>query len=372
MITLQAYQRGAGGVPSTNPLITPILERYTHTISATGGFESAQGTCSGSLEDAAYWLSNGLGAAVYAYSPDMDSIWEGILFTVSATIGRERIELSLADMANAVRVRYQPDIGAQTSTSFQTDTASIAQYGRKEFVYSGSGMTSTAATALRNTILATRKNPVATRSSEISTGAIDGVAKIDLGCIGWYYALDWLTTSSATTSTAVTTTQATTLLTSYNSTNNFFDTSTANITASGLSDTQYINDDTTYRAAIERLLNLGNSSNQRLAWGIYEGRTLTIKPWAGATPTVITYQQYLSDGYMHTPGGGSVPPWLVRPDAMYQVVDLIDAATLVGSGDNLATYYLERVSCTVDTSGSSLRLEPAQSGELDVLLARLR
>lgn len=370
--TFQAYQRGAGGVASvTNPLITPTLTRYSHSISATGGFESCQGSFSGTLDHVAYWLSNGVGATLTVYGPDAELIWEGLIVTVSAVVGGERIDLSLEKMANAVKVRYQPDIGAQVSTTFATNTVSIATYGRKEHVRSGSGMTNGSAVALRNTILDERKYPLATRSSDIQ-GSAAGAAEITLTAIGWYYTLDWLVTSDTTTSTAVTTTQVGSLLTDYNSVNNFFDTSTANITASGLSDTQYIDEDTTYRSAIEKLLNLGNSSNQRQAWGTYEGRAMTIKAWAGATPTVITYQRRLVDRQLYAPGGGAILPWLVRPDTMYQVIDLIDAATLVATADNLATYYIERVSCTVDASGSSLRLEPAQSGELDVLLARLR
>jgi hypothetical protein len=372
MITPVIYAPGANGVPGTS--VIPLSfqpTRYTHSIAAVGGFESASLDFAADLETALYWLKNLMASAVMC-GPDAETVWEGFLSGVSVSLGQEQIDLSLDDLANAVKVRYQSDIGVNTTTAFTTDTASIATYGRRELVYSGSGMTSTGATALRDALLASRKNPLARRTSEVRTGGGLEEIGVTLTFTGWYYALDWLVTSSTTTSTTSTTGYVTTLLTNYNSINNFFSTSAANITASGVSETQYIDADTTYRAAIEKLLNLGTSSGQRQAWGIYEGRAMTIKPWAGASPTTITYQRSLADGRVFNSAGGVVEPWNVRPDAMYQVIELLDPAPVASAQDDAARYYVERVTCTVDSGGASVRLEPARSSGVDVLLARLR
>lgn len=372
-MTFVAYARGAGGAPSASgPLITPQIESYTHTISGVGGFESCVVSFGGTLDDVAYWLANGLMASVRCYGPDAALIWEGFISTVSARVGAEQIDLSIEDMANAVAVRYQPGIGAQTITGFSNVPDSASTYGRKELVYGGSGMSAGAAITLRDTLMAQRAYPVARRSSTVSTSEQADEVRITLTCSGWYYALGWLTTTTPSRALVVTTTQISNLLAIYNSNNNYFSTSTVNIVASGLGDTEYVESFTPIRTKIERLMSLGNIAGQRIAYGVYEAREFHAKTWAGATPAVIGYQRYLGDDQIYIPGGGAVDAWNVRPDAMYQVIDLIDASALVAGPDNIAAYYIERVTCTVDEKGQSVKLEPGRSSELDVLLARIR
>lgn len=370
-LLFQPYQRGAGGEPSTGAaMIAPPISSYTHSICAVGGFEACNVSFQGTLDDALYWL-NSLMSTVVVYGPELTTTWEGFISTVSVTLGQEKIDLSLDDMANAVVVRYQPGIGAQTATAFITDAGSIATYGRKELIYGGSGMITAAAETLRDTLLDQRFNPIAKRSSSIATGGGRDEVTISLQCTGWYYALGWVTTVSTTTAVLGTTTQLAALIASYNGTNDFFSTSTLDIQGSGLSDTQYIEPYTTFRAKIERLMSLGNSSGQRIAYGVYEGQVFKAKTWAGATPSVIDYQRYLSDDLLYNAYGGRIDMWDARPDTMYQVIELLDAGP-ISSMDGVASYYVERVTCTIDEGGCSLRLEPARSTELDVLLARIR
>ncbi len=372
-ISPQLYARGAGGVPDTSlplPDLRNSLSRYTHTINVTGGFEGCTLEVETSLDEALDWLNN-LGASIEVVGPDAQTLWEGFLSDVSIEVGAESISLSLDDCANAVRIRYQPGIGPQVSSAFVTDTTSIATYGRKELIWSGSGMTAASAAVLASTLLAQRARPLARRSGGTSTGERASSVRLTLGGTGWYYALGWLTTSNATTATAITTTQLQTLVAAYNATNNFYSVDFTDVTGSGVSETQYIDPDTAYRARIEGLLALGNSSGQRLAYGVYEGRRWKVATWTGATPSTITYQRSLGDGQIRDSLGGVVDPWDVRPDAMYQVAELIDPSQPVTS-DSPSAFYVERVTCSIDRSGVSVRLEPAKSGELDVLLARIR
>jgi hypothetical protein len=371
------YIRGGNGSPSTAvalPNVTSKLTRYSHTITATGGFESCTLNLEGTIEDGFDWL-NQLGAAIICYSPFGLVMWEGQLSSVSFACGDESISQSFDDMANAVKVRYQPGIGPQIGTPFTTDTISISTYGRKELVFSGSGMQDSAALNLRDKLLKERRYPMAQRAGGAKTGAKTGAntlaTTITLGCTGWFYCLDWLTTTSTTSTTAVTTTQVQNLITAYNATNAFFSTDYTDIAASGVSDTQWIDPDTTYREKIEKLLSFGNNSDQRLAYGVYENRKWKINQWAGANPGTIIYYRSLGSGQILSPGGGIVDYWSVRPDAMYQVLELIDP-TVPLTADTVASYYIERVTCSIDSGGASIRLEPARSGELDVLLARIR
>jgi hypothetical protein len=367
LLTLPATN---GALATTLAPPIPALTRYQHTICAVGGFESLALECMAPQEDALFWLTM-LGAGIVCAGPEAETVWEGKLTGASITIGQERIDLSLDSLANAVRVRYQPDIGAQVSTAFATNASSIAQYGRKELVYSGSGMTTVGATALRDALLNARRWPLASRASTVATGESSRDVTLTLQGTGWYYTLDWLTTSSTTTATLSTTTQLTNLITAYNAVNNYFSASTTNITASGINETQWIDADTTYRQAIERRLNLGTSSGQRQAYGVYEGRAFVVKPWAGATPAAIGYQRSLGSGQVQNGAGAIVQPWNVRPDAMYRVIELLDVAPVLAAPDQASSYYVERVTCTVDLQGANVRLEPAASTEIDVLLARI-
>lgn len=369
------YARGTGGAPLTNsflPDVAGAMVSYQHTISATGGFESCGIELALDLDTALDWLQN-LGASIVVAGPGAETIWEGYLSAVSLSVGEEKIDLSLDDMANAVRVRYQPGIGAQVATAFATDADSIATYGRKELVYGGSGMVAADATALRDLLLLERRQPKSRRAGGARQGGGGaGDVRLNLTGAGWYYALDWLTTSNATTATAVTTTQLQTLVTAYNTTNDFYSEVYSDVAASGYSATQYIEPDTPYREKVERLLGLGNSSLERLAWGVYEDRRWIVQEWSGATPETIAYVRSLGDGRLYNTGGAVIDPWNVRPDAMYQVTDLIDPSLPVGAVDQTSAFYVERVTCSVDSSGASVRLEPAKSGELDVLLSRIK
>lgn len=373
-ITPVLYQRGTGGVADSGVLLPDIrdaMTAYTHTIAASGGFESCKIPLALNLDDALAWLQN-LGASIVVFGPDAQTIWEGQLVAASLQAGAETVDLSLDDMANAVRVRYQPGIGAQTSTAFATDATSIATYGRKELVYGGSGMIDAAATALRDKLLSDRRQPKSRRSGGAGTGGGAGEVRLTLTGAGWFFALDWLTTSSTTSATAVTTEQLKSLITAYNAINAFYSTSYGDIAASGESDTQWIDPDTPYREKVERLMSIGDSSGQRLAYGVYEGRQWRVRQWAGANPTAIGYVRSLGEGLIRTPGGAVVDPWDVRPDAMYQVLELIDPSLPTGAVDQTSAFYVERVTCEVSGDGLSVRLDPAKSGELDVLLARLK
>jgi hypothetical protein len=363
-----------GPTPSTVRLVTASIgdiERYTHSISRRGGFEAATVEFACDLDDALVWLDQLMAAAVM-YGPWAETVWEGVLTGVTVRAGDETIDLSMESLASAVRVRFSGS-GVEGRTEFATSAASIARYGRKEYVHSGSDTNIVGAEARRAAILAERATPKARRASTIRTGSIREAVGVTLSFTGWYYLLDWLFTESTTAGTAVTTTQVLSLLTAYNAVNNFFDlTDTTQIAASGQSDLQAIEEDTTYRQAIEDRLSTGTSGQQQQAWGVYEGRRFRVGTWAGATPSAITYQRWLGDGRLFTAAGGEVDPWNARPDAMYQVVDLLDVAPEATAQDARARYYVERVSCQVEAGSWSVTLEPSHLTNLDAMLARVR
>jgi len=371
-LNINIFDKGVGGVPSTTLLdnLGGRAQSYTHTIMATGGFESMQVSFPVSFDEAIDWLTNGLLRPAIVAGPEATTCWEGFCSEVSATFGQEQRSASLDGMGNRVRIKYTTVLGVPGTTATTSDATSQASYGIKDLILSVGSFTATAATQLRDVALGEHKYPVMTPATTIASGDL-GDVQLTLSFAGWYTAFDWLVTSNSTTSTAVTTAQIQTLTTAYVAVNNFFSVDYGEIDASGISDTQYIEAETTYREKIEKLLAQGTGT-QRLAYGIYEGRKWKITTWAGATPGTITYQRSLTSGDVFDAYGGIVSPWLVRPNAMYQAIELLDTSPVATQQDAAARFYVERVTCQISGDSIGMTLEPATSSALDARLARIK
>ena len=370
-LTITCYEPGAGGVPSTaTPIPLRGVDEYEHSISIECGYDSMRCVFTATAkEEAIDWLNRLMASAVVT-SPDGVVVWEGFLNDVEVRIGRKSVNASLTDVANSVIVKYNAPSGAQTTTSTVTSAASIARFGTKQRAINFSTASSAAAAARAAVVLGQIAWPRSKQSSSAETGGGRGGITITLTFRGWWYTLDWLLTSSASTATTVTSTQVTALLAAYNATNNYFSTSTANVAATGVSDTEFIESSTSYAEQIAKLLASGNSSNQRVVWGIYEGRALTIEPWAGANPSTITYYERDGEQAIRDAYGGIVQPWDLRPNVMAQLLDLIEPAPASGPIDTMTRRYIKRVTCKIGRSGVSGTLEPDDVDSLEELLTR--
>lgn len=365
------YAAGDGGIPTTVPFaeLRGRMRGYEQTIVARGGFETMRARLTTTPEEALDWLNNGLMRSVVSYGPQAETCWEGVLLGVTATFGQERRSVSLEKMANRVGCKYSTRGGSPTTSSAVSDTFSQARYGIKDGLISASGITATAAANLAAMELGRRAWPVMTPASSVRTGDVGDVS-VELAFSGWYYLLDWLLTSSTSTTSTVTTTQAKALLVAYNAVNAFYSTSSQDVTASGISDEEYIAPDTSYLQKLEALLSQGNSSNERLAWGIYEDRRLVVAQWAGATPDTVAYRRVLGSGQLYDAADGPVAAWNARPDAICETADLLDIGPVANQADAAARFYVERVVCTIDESGVGLALEPQATDSADAVLAR--
>lgn len=371
-IRANVYQRGDGGVPSAaqHGDIAPQTDSYTHTITDRFGFESCQIVIKTSLDGAIDWLNNGLMRSVIVSGPDAETVWEGYLATITAQIGQKPVSLSLDDMANRLRCTYTTVLGTPGTTSTTSSTSSQNLYGIKDRIVALDASNATAAAYRAAIVLADAAFPKSHQATQAMTGA-QGDITLTLSFVGWYGVLEWLVTSNSTTSTAVTTTQVGTLLSNYAAVNAFLRTDTYFVAASGISSPQLIAANTTYREAIEDRLKLGDGSYP-LAWGVYENRRLHVETWAGATPHRITYQERLGDNNIYAPSGGIVPPWDVRPNAISQVVDLLDVAPVATAPDAAARKYVGRVTCTISGDQVGCTLEPSSLDDISTRLASLR
>lgn len=371
-LTPAIYAPGASGVPSTaTPRnIGQRIDSYTHTISATGGFESATFGFTGTIEEGLYWLRHGPMCSVVVSGPDAEIMFEGFVSRVTFSVGGQTRSVDIGSMVNRARVRYTDVNGGARTTVTGSSVASIARFGTKDAVLSLDNTDKTPAENYRDTMLSRSGWPRMEPQSQVSTGKpAANLPTVEISCTGWYYALDWLVTSNTSLTSVATNTQIATLLNAYNAVNPFLTVDTRYIEASGVNAPETIEPDTTYRARIEALLSLGTSITQRLAYGVYANRLFKAATWAGATPSVITYRGRLASGLLVNEFGARVEPWNVRPDAMLEIVDLLDPSPVSTAPDAAARQYIERVTCNVSAGQWSVTLEPENTDSLGAILA---
>lgn len=375
-LTIPLFVRGVAGAPTTGTLGDDPgggLISYSHAIGDQFGFESATVeravTKSVALEALASWLMR----ATTVRGPWCETLFEGFLVAIDAEFGGESRSVSLRSMANQVKVKATDTTNAAITAGPVNAADSQALYGIKETIQSFDATDSTDATNKANRILAELANPQMERSSSAGSGS-ESPLGATLRCTfdGYYSALDWLTTENTTAAAAVTTTQVKTLLTAYNAINAFFSTNQGAIIASGVSAPQLIANETTYRSAIEDLLASGNSSGQALSWGVYEDRAFQVAVSAKATPSTITYRRSLADGRIYDAYRNVVPWWQVRPNAMYEVIELLDIGADSTQQDAAGRSYIARVQFSASRDRLSLSLEGANGESVDKLLARIR
>lgn len=366
--SITIFERGAAGIPTTT-YVTDLRARvdsYQHTSSYQFGFESM--TCSfiATLEEALDWLARGLMRSVVVYGPDGEIVWEGYLNTIEAQFGQERRSLALDGMANRVRVRYTTVLGTPATTSTGGSTASQGIYGVKDSALSLAESDSTEAGHYRDAMLADLAYPVSGPSANVTTGDM-GEIRLTLSFVGWYGTLDWVLTSDTSTTKTSTTTQVGTLLSDIAGVNAFISTATTHIVSSGITAVEFIADDTPYRGKIESLLKRGNGTNP-YAWGVYEDREFYADVYAGATPTTITYRRPIGTSDVYNNGGALIRPWNVRPNAMYEVTELLDISPVSTAPDTAARFYVARTTCAISGDTVTLTLEPKDSTDLATIL----
>lgn len=365
-----ACDRGANGIPTTNNPrnLAGRLKSYSHTIAMGFGFESLRISWDASPSEVLDWLNAGLMRPITSYSPSGRVVWDGLVTEITVTIGQKKIALALTDMANRISVRYSVSGGASGMAGPVTNNGSIALYGTKDRLINLSNVSASAAANRAATVLTRCAYPKNTQPSVAKTGEIKGIT-IEIAAMGWYGTLDWLITANSSTTVTATHTQVLTLLSTYNSTNNWFSTSSVGVTATGVSDVETIDSDSTYRDKIETVLALGNANNQPLHWGLYENRAITIEPWAGATAGAITYTESAKTGEIRDSYGNIVDFWDVRPNAMVQVIDVLESGSPSGAIDSIARKFVARVNLSLTLDSRSITLEGDDVATVDALIA---
>lgn len=371
-VSVTLFDPGANGAPtSSNPFPLPDLDDVECSSTNEGGFEALRVSFRVSSPQAAVDYLNRLMSSVVASGPRGQIVWEGFLNEVELDLGTKKVSVALTDMANRIRVRYKAVDGQQTSTSTVSNTSSISRYGTKERLINFGATAPTAAANRASVVLGQTAHPRAKQSASAGSGSPRNAGVgVTLICRGWWDTLSWLLTSNTSTSSVATATQVISLIAAFNAINAFFSSSTATISATGVSDTELIEGDSTYAEVIATKLASGTSALQRVVYGCYENRQISVRTWAGATPDTITYVQSASDHTVRDVFGNVIDPWDVRPDAMVQLTDLVLPNAASGPIDTATRFYARRVTCRLSRTEQTVTFDSDNSDSLEELLTR--
>ena len=309
--------------------------------------------------------------------PDAGTVWEGFVSGVEIRIGQETRSIAIETMANRITVLYTTVLGTPGTTSPVSDADSQAAYGVKDRVETLAASTATAAANKAARILAQLKQPRAVATSGAATGEISGDAQLVITATGWYETLGWVVTSRSSTTSTSTTTQVGDLLATsgigIGAVNAFLSPSTELIVSSGVSDTEYIAANTTYREKFEALLGQGNSGGNGLSWGVAEGRLFYVDlSLETSGPTDVQLRRKLGEGRILDKYNTPVAWWSIRPNTIYEVDELMDANTSVVTSDMAGRSYVARVTCGVTADQISVDLEGPNGDSIDRIIASIR
>lgn len=181
--------RSFGALPYQWPGMVTVERMGWHCY---GGCRDAQLTipANGERNDLLQELYSLIRCPITIYDRFGDRAWWGYVHEITVPIGRWRVSLSLADMANKVGVVYsyiEPGtntVGQRRTTAMASDTGSQAEFGIRELLVSQGGLTDAVATQLRDGYLATHKYPLMGYSQS-------GGGQAQIVCRGWWDTLAW-------------------------------------------------------------------------------------------------------------------------------------------------------------------------------------
>ena len=265
------------------------LNKYHHTIASFGGYDTCDFDISATDSQISDWLSDGLGRDI-ENSNQSGVIWKGIINTITIQSGEKTITIGpLFEIVNKLHLSYAPIfqtnfgqniIGSETYLSEVEDEISQARYGIMERVLVGSKMQDTDAAQYQTIKLQDFKNP---RTTERQAPLSSTGNMIHLTCIGYHNFLKYPYTNT-TTGQADLSLKIASILSS--EPNTIFSSSTSKITEN-LTQVLSRENKANGLSLIKSLTTLGDTSDNRYIFGIYQNNQAEYKP----VPIVVEYEQ---------------------------------------------------------------------------------
>ena len=291
------------------------VQNWRHTINAFGGFDTGEFSIVESESVIEDWVMNGLGRGIVVYDETLFPVWEGFVNQISVKQAGLSLEIGpVLGIANRVKATYSgvdtsvypPIIGVRKQTPTINDVVSQAEWGIWPTVLSLAGVTDSNADLLISMYLTEHAQPELT--SDFSFGSAE--VSMAVSCVGWKETLVYPYRYTATSGTTFVSTKIGQILDAQVNPGwivadySRFDFNPELVP-------QYDTDDRQALELIRGLAAMGDLSNNRYLFGVYEDR----KPRYEKVLEEITYEIRLRDSNQRIldMAGAPVPPWRIRP-----------------------------------------------------------
>lgn len=350
------------------------LSSYSHAIAAMGGYTEASIQFSVPFLSIQDWVNYGLGRHVAVKDHALCPVWEGFVNQIEITLGGLALTIGpLMAIGNRVRIVYSkiiddtvdpPVVGSTEQGAIAEDDDSRTKYGTIEKVLSAGTCTTQEANDYRDAYLAHMAWPSA--STMLAVGRAD-VPTVRLDCQGYNAWLDAYVYETATTGTTTLSTKLLAVLAYCNDA--LFSTDYTHVDTNAYLTSAEEQDLPTALTVIQALTALGDVSNNRWTFGIYDKRMAHYH----VIPTLeqTAYRNRLTDKLqvIETMGGQPVYPWSVRPAQWLFLSDfIIGKSALAGLYQDPRYMFIEEVRYTAPWE---LELNGQRAGTLNQLVAKM-
>lgn len=290
-------------------------QNWRHTISAYGGFDTATFELTDHNAVMEEWIQHGLFRPIIARDNHLNVIWEG--FVDSITINQGGLSVThgpVTEIANRAfgiysgvdTSVYPPQIGVRKKTPTFNYAASQTDWGIWHQIVSMAGVSDSNADQLVGVFLEEHGYPEINSNFSFSEEDIS----LSINCLGWINTLRYPFNYTSSSGTVAISTRLQQVL-SANPNAGWISSDYSRITTNATAVPQYENDDQLAIEHIRGLTAMGNSSNLRHMFGIYEGRQAVYEP----VSSQIDYKTELRDGRRRIFDAGDSPihPWRIRP-----------------------------------------------------------
>lgn len=351
-----------GGI-TTNPdyLLKLIPETYSHTNSASVGYDSCNFTINVDINKLLYIINNLFGRNITCFNDNNVKCWEGFINEINLNIGGLTYNIGpLLDMANKVVARYtEYTTGVPGTTTYANNVASQKQYGVITKVLSIGNVSATNAEKIRDEYLYENSQPFANISGNISDSV--GGYSITINCLGHYHLLSTVIYNNTSSGTTTITDKIKSVLAS--DPNKAINVAAGNFYNNTLSVNKNDNADRIATDVIRELVNLGGATTNTRTMFVCYGRNAQYR----LVDKTIKYL-YKEKGIQNiiTVQGKPVDKSLFRPGSFAENISV--AGQLSSNIKSKKNFFIE--SCTY-TYPNQLSISGNKYGELGQRLAKL-
>jgi len=321
---------------------------YTHTISAVGGFTSANFSLKGTREYLDDWFDDGLFRRVVLYNPEAIMVWEGFVNRMTYTVSSLQKSKSLDTMSNRVYLRFSPidlstipPIVSPPETIQVNDIASQIDWGVKSLVIFGGER-------VRTYVVDPWAANVLKERKDVKTGENVNTMRteapfIEVECKGYYDVLRWLPYDCVTSGSILAHQVIIEIMNYFNLVNQgWLSMSPGWIDYSFRNERRCRDELMSCWDVIAQIIGKGGAGGERWVGGLYQNRQMVYKAaedFGGLYADHFELRRALEDinqFIYDVPMGWEVKPWDMVPDRVLHTTD-------VNAGGEKSLMYIEQV-----------------------------